>query len=489
MSAEPKSLPSNLDAERGLLGAVLYRNEAIERCGALAPEHFHEPAHARIFEALRKAVNVGRRADAATLATHFADDETLADLGGARAYFLKLLATAARSGDLCQEYAELIRDLATRRELARVAMEVEALALAPPDGETGRHILARAESAFRAIDAGASRSLILIREAGEAVVRDLGLPTPPGLKTGIPRLDNLMGGLFAPDLIVLAGRPSMGKTSLATNIAFNVAKSDLVSPDGQIIRPRVVVFFSLEMTAPQLAGRALSRLSFSQAGDSFQYSALRSERRPKPGIVAQYLDRLPSALLIDDSSEQTLANIRSRAREVRRRSGAIDLIVVDYLQLMDDPSSRRDGRVQEVSAITKGLKAIAKDFAVPVLALAQLSRQVETRPDKTPQLADLRESGSIEQDADMVLFAYREHYYLIRNEPKPADKEEKAETRARVEHWRNRCEATETQFRAILAKARFGPTGFVDLHCDLGADLITGNILDGAHGEPRHWEN
>ena len=248
----------------------------------------------------------------------------------------------------------------------------------------------------------------------------------------------------------------------------------MIDEDGQIIRSRTVAFFSMEMSAEQLAGRAMARSSKTKGRMAFAYSSLYArEFRPCPSDVSPLVATLPDTLRIEDSAAQSIGAIRACCRDIRSRYGALDLVVVDYLQLVVDPSARKDGRVQEVTAITGGLKGIAKDMNVPVVALSQLSRGVENRLDKTPQNSDLRESGSIEQDADIVVFAYREHYYLTQNEPRERDGETKDEFEKRKSSWAKRKLETQNIFTAICGKRRSGPVGVAELSCDLAHDSIS----------------
>lgn len=278
-------------------------------------------------------------------------------------------------------------------------------------------------------------------------------------------------------------------TSLAVNLAYNVARGHVVSEDGQPIRPRVVAFFSMEMSAEQLAGRALSRSSTGEGRMAFGYSNLYSrEFRPRADAVSPLLKWMPETLRIDDAAAQSVANMRASCRDIRARFGGLDLVVVDYLQLACDPNTRKTNRVEEVTAISGGLKAIAKDMRVPVLALSQLSRQVESRADKLPQNSDLRESGSIEQDADIILFVYREHYYLNQNEPHEREGETRQEFEARKLAWMRRKAETQNVMTAICGKRRNGPVGTAELYCDLAHDVVSDPQRN--ETEPRrkpHW--
>lgn len=460
-------LPHNLDAEQGLLGAIIYDNALLRRLPVLTPGMFFDALHGRIFEVCVQKINAGALADVTTLRPVFERDEAIEEAGGAT-YLLTLAENAALTTGHAINYANMIRETASRRAFITLARDAanEAASL----GESFPSVLNRTEQAMHAILTGEGAKDVSLVDASAAVVEGLRAPYVPGVRTGLHDLDNMIGGLYAPDLIVLAGRPGMGKSSLATNIGANVARSYLVDENGRYKRSRVVAFFSLEMSAEQIAMRALSRFS----GDTgFAYSAFRSSKRPDADNVESIAQRLPRTLRIDDRGTQSVASIQSACRDIRSREGALDAVIVDYLQLMEDTRGARDGRVQEVSAITKGLKALAKDLACPVIALSQLNRALENRQDKRPQLSDLRESGSIEQDADSVLFAFREHYYLKNNEPKPRDDEDEQGFRIRKETWTRRCAETENTLEIIAGKNRHGPVGSCELWCDLSRDSIS----------------
>lgn len=483
------ALPHNLEAEQALLGALMFDNALLEKLPALTAADFYDPVHGRIFAAITSLIGAGRFADGVTLAERLAGDVGLTELGG-RAYLMRLMDAAAPLTYQAVDYAHLLRDLSARRLLVAIADQLRAGALSRAGDEDAVDVALGAERALQAIGASGNAREIGLREAGQRVVDNLSKPYR-GLSTGIGELDKLIGGLVAPDLIILAGRPGMGKTSLAVNIAVNVARGAVVDEHGKPIRPRVVAFFSMEMSAEQLAGRALARRSKASGAMAFGYNQLYArEFRPKPDTVEPFLSWLPDALRIDDGAAQTTAAIRATCRDIRSRYSALDLVCVDYLQLAVDPAARRDGRVQEVTAITAALKGLAKDMNVPVLALSQLSRQVEGRLDKLPQNSDLRESGSIEQDADVIVFAYREHYYLSQNEPRRRDGEEKFDFEQRERAWRDRKTATANTFTAICGKRRNGPVGVAELYCDLAHDLIA----DPEHTAPQiekptpYWE-
>lgn len=450
-------LPSNLEAEQALLGALLFDNQIIERLGPLKGEHFYDPVHGRLFDAAKQLISAGTVADGVRLKDWANTDPGMKELGGVR-YLMRVMDAAAPLAAQAATYSELIQDLANRRAIYRICQETarEAAALEEATGD----IVHKAGRELSALMLG-NTNWITLRDAGDRVYSELLQPVRGGLRTGLAKLDGLLaGGLYPPDLVIVAGRPAMGKTALADVIAANVA-------DGG----GVVGFFSMEMAPDQIAARVLARRS-AATGQRFSYSDFRGRERPDPRAVAPLLENLSRNLLIDPMGAQTLAGIEASARAMRSKVGALDLIIVDYLQLMRDPTARRDGRTQEVSEITAGLKALAKKLDVAVVALSQLSRAVEGRADKTPQLSDLRESGSIEQDADVVLFVFREHYYLERNAPTPQADESKADFSARLNQHTTRLKDTAHDLKLICSKNRHGPCGVESLWVDLSMDVV-----------------
>jgi replicative DNA helicase len=457
--------PHNLDAEQALLGAILFDNETYNRITPkLQARHFYDPAHGRIFDACAAKIATGSLADGVTLREQFARDGALAEIGGA-SYLLTLLENAARLTVHAQEYAELIYDLALRRELIRVGGEISELAENPPDDADATDIIEEAErTLFSLAETGSSsnglspfsRALATSIEAAAAAYENKA--DVSGLATGFIDLDQKLGGLHKSDLLILAARPSMGKSSLAVNIAYNVAHARLRAQREGLEQARnkggVVAFFALEMSADQLAMRLLSDYT-SIESDRIRRGKIEKHEYEKLAEASVELQALP--LHIDDQGGISISALQARCRRMQRTLG-LDLVVVDYLQLVTSASRKNDGRVQEVSEITMGLKTLAKDLRVPVLALAQLSRAVEQRDDKRPQLSDLRESGSIEQDADVVMFIYREDYYLERQEPREGS-EDHFDWQRRMDQARNRADV-------IIGKQRHGPIGTVQLHFD-----------------------
>lgn len=450
----------NMDAEQALLGILLYDNGAYEHLGdKLQAKHFYEPFHGRVFAVVEEAVRKGRLADPATVADRFRSDPAFEELGGVP-YLADLVDRAPPSVNT-KDYARVITDLATRRALVNLGGEIGDAAENDLEADPADLIEAAEGALYALAETGAPSSGFVpfadalhgaVEMAAEAFSRDGKLT---GVATGLIDLDRKLGGLHPSDLLILAGRPSMGKTALATNIAFHVARNYAyeLQPDGvrKTVNGGVVAFFSLEMSAEQLAMRLLAEVS-GVASDKLRKGEIDAQQF---GLVRDAAMEIQSAPLhIDATGGISIAKLAARARRLKRTSG-LDLIVVDYLQLVTTERRREDNRVQEVSAITQGLKALAKELHVPIIALSQLSRQVENREDKRPQLSDLRESGSIEQDADAVMFVYREEYYLGRMEPK--------EGTAAYDDWREAMAQAKGQAEVIIGKQRHGPIGTVKL--------------------------
>lgn len=475
----PRVPPHNFEIETGLLAALLANNRAYERVGELLrPEHFADGRHGRIYAAIGALAQKGLQANAATLKNYFEHDGELAEIGGAE-YLARLQASAVTIIN-AQDYAQRIFDLYLRRSLIDIGTEVvnEAFEF---DVETDAN--AKIEAAEQKLFDLAEKGQVdggfqlfekalgkAIDQATAAFKRD-GAVT--GVTTGFVDMDEKLGGLHKSDLVILAGRPSMGKTALATKIAFNAALArqkwleravleglDREDPDAD---GAVVAFFSLEMSAEQLANRLLSE-QVEVPSDKIRRGEVSGEDFPKFVEAAQRLATLP--LHIDDTPALSVSAVRTRARRLKRTHG-LGLIVIDYLQLLSPPpGSRAEGRVQEISSITRGLKALAKELDVPVVALSQLSRAVEQREDKRPQLSDLRESGTIEQDADVVMFVYREEYYHSRAEPSRRPDEDESKFNERHQKWQERGEQIMNVAEVILGKQRHGPIGTVRLRFD-----------------------
>ena len=454
--------PHNLQAEMAVLGAILFDNNAHQRVtDILKPRDFYAPANSAIFEVLDKLISNGRIADGVTLREHFDRDGKLAEIGGAR-YLADLLDSAAFGPEIT-DYARLVHDLSLRRELIDIGAGMVSMAakgdLEVPgeaqiqDAERKLFSLAERGAGAQGFQSFNSALTTSIQTATAAYKRDGKIA---GVPTGLSDLDRKLGGLHKSDLIILAARPSMGKTALATNIAYYAAKNCKRSPgpNGQMKTDEggVVGFFSLEMSSDQLAGRILADVS-GVPSDKMRRGALTPSDYEAIRDAAEQMEGIP--LYIDDTGGISISQLAARARRLQRTSG-LDLLIIDYLQLVMPSGSRKtDGRVQEVTEITKSLKALAKELAIPIIALSQLSRAVEQREDKRPQLADLRESGSIEQDADVVMFIYREAYYLERLEPGEGD--------PRHAEWKDQMARKFNVAEVILAKQRHGPIGRVEV--------------------------
>jgi replicative DNA helicase len=439
-----REMPANLEAEQELLGAMLINNDAGSRVAEiLKPEDFADPRHGRIFAAAMRLIERGEVANPVTLKGFFERDEGLKEIGGA-AYLARLAASATTIINV-GDYARLIRDLSIRRQLIGIGEDLVNNSYEADIDAPATSLLERAEEQLFTLaeDGTAEKSFLPFDQAvrasiqmAEAAIKHDGLS---GIGTGLRDLDDKLGGLHRSDLVILAGRPSMGKTALATVMAFNAAKQYTLTKGERGAR---VAFFSLEISA---AHRAPS--------SDLRRGKITDEQFQRLVQAAGELSRVP--FHIDETGSISISALRTRARRLKRTHG-LDLIVVDYLQLMRGSNQgRNDNRVQEISEITQGLKALAKDLNVPVLALSQLSRAVEARDDKKPQLADLRESGAIEQDADVVLFVYREEYYKARQEPREGTPEHAA--------WQAEMEKIHNIAEVIIGKQRHGPIGTIKL--------------------------
>jgi replicative DNA helicase len=457
-----REAPNNIEAEQALLGAILVNNDAFYRVSDfLKPNHFYEPLHRRIFEIAAELIRMGKVATPITLKTFLPADEKVGDMTVAQ--YIVRLAVEAVTVVNATDYGRAIYDLATRRALITVGEDMVNIAYdAPVDMAPSEQIEDAERRLFELAETGrydggfesfTDAVKTAVDMANAAYMRDGGLS---GLATGMRDLDRRMGGLQSSDLIVLAGRPGMGKTSLATNIAFNVAEAYVPAQqaDGSFKAANggVVGFFSLEMSSEQLATRIISEQT-EISSSKIRRGEISEMDFEKLVACSQTMQKIP--LFIDQTGGISIAQLSARARRLKRQRG-LDLIVIDYIQLMQGSSARASqNRVQEITEITTGLKALAKELAVPIIALSQLSRQVESRDDKRPQLSDLRESGSIEQDADVVIFVYREEYYLKNREPKLGTEE--------YVKWENEMNEMRGKAEVIVAKQRHGPTGTVTL--------------------------
>ena len=443
--------PSNLEAEQALLGSILVNNDIIDEVSTLINSNiFYDPAHIKIYEVIENLNNKGMIANPITLKNYFEKDNMLNEVGGTE-YLVKI---TRFSGSVKQaiDYAKIIHEMYLRRELVLVSDKLSADTLnASSEEKNAEKIIEDTEkSLYDLAEKGTfSQSYLKFNKALDETIKmatlamqnDQGIV---GVPTGLTDLDEKLGGLHKSDLIILAGRPSMGKTALATNIAFNASQYILSRQEKSS-----VAFFSLEMSSEQLSTRILSEQARIKS-DDIRRGKVTEEEINRYIETSRNIYNLP--LFIDETPAISIAALSNRARRIKRLHG-LGLIVVDYIQLMRSSSNKNEGRVQEISEITQGLKALAKELSIPVLALSQLSRAVEQRDDKQPQLADLRESGSIEQDADVVMFVYREAYYLERKQPKLGS----------IEHaeWQSKMNDVNGLADIILGKQRHGPTGTI----------------------------
>ena len=443
--------PSNIEAEQALIGSILVNNDIIDEISSIInPNIFYDPAHMKIYDVIVALNNKGMIANPITLKNYFEKDNMLNDVGGTE-YLVKL---TRYSGSVKQaiDYAKIVHEMYLRRELVQISDKLSSDTInANSDERNAENIIEHTEkSLFDLAERGSfSQSFLKFNQALDQTIRmatmamqnDQGIV---GIPTGLTDLDEKLGGLHKSDLIILAGRPSMGKTALATNIAYNAAQHIVKRQEKSS-----VAFFSLEMSSEQLSTRILSEQAKIRS-DDIRRGKVTEEEINRYIETSRNIYDLP--LYIDETPAINIATLSNRARRIKRLFG-LSLIVVDYIQLMKSTGNKYEGRVQEISEITQGLKALAKELSVPVLALSQLSRAVEQRDDKQPQLADLRESGSIEQDADVVMFVYREAYYLERKQPKLGS----------IEHaeWQSKMNDVNGLADIILGKQRHGPTGTV----------------------------
>ncbi len=445
-----KELPNNIEAEQSVIGSILVTNEIFDEISTIiSSTNFYDPMHQKIYNAMESLIYKGMLANPITLKNYFEDEKDDLDVPE---YLVKItkFSTSVRQAI---EYSKIIYDMFVRRELIKISEQTIDSAKINDLDTSGQNIIENSERLlFDLAEKGSFNSSLVkfddamkqtIEMASAAYKNEGGIV---GVPTGLRDLDDKLGGLHQSDLVIIAGRPSMGKTSLATNIAFNAAKH--IQDSG---KKSSIAFFSLEMSSEQLSTRILSEQARIGSND-IRRGRISDEQFDQFLETSKNIAELP--LFIDETPAISIAAMSNRARRIKRLHG-LDMIVVDYIQLMRGTTYNKDGRVQEISQITQGLKAIAKELGIPVLALSQLSRQVESRDDKRPQLADLRESGSIEQDADVVMFVYREGYYLSRKEPREAT----------VEHaeWQAKMNEVAHLAQIIIGKQRHGPIGNVTL--------------------------
>ncbi|MDG1471713.1 replicative DNA helicase [Pseudosulfitobacter sp. SM2401] len=470
----PETMPHSIEAEQQLLGAILTNNDVYDRVASIiGPIHFYDPVHARIFDIAATRIGKNNLASPVTLKAFMEDDEGLKELGGPA--YLARLAGAAISAFAVRDYAQMIYDLAVRRDLIHLGRDIAAkAATVNVDSEPREQIVEAEQQLYKLAEQGQTESgfqsflkavTSAVNNANTAYQRDGQMS---GISTGLIDMDKKLGGLHPSDLLILAGRPSMGKTSLATNIAFNVAKAYKrgLKHDGTegAIEGGVVGFYSLEMSADQLAARILSEASEVPSEQIRRGDMTETEFR-RFVDAAKALESCP--LYIDDTPALPISQLAARARRLKRTHG-LDVLIIDYLQLVRG-TGKSENRVNEISEITMGMKAIAKELHIPVIALSQLSRQVENREDKRPQLSDLRESGSIEQDADVVMFVFREEYYKEREKPGDHDLEAMA-------RWQEEMERLHGRAEVVIGKQRHGPIGTVDLSFE-GQFTRFGNLV------------
>src|SRR3977135_3491329 len=460
-----RAAPHNIEAEQALLGAILVNNEALYRVSDfLEPPHFFDPIHQQIYDIAHTLIRTGKLASPVTLKTFLPAEIDIAGL--TLAQYLARLAAEATTIINAVDYGRKVYDLATRRELITIGEDMVNVAFDAPVDFSPRNQIEDAERKLYELaetgryDGGFPRFNQALTPASDvpanAFQRDGKLS---GIATGLDDLDRMMGGLQKSDLIVLAGRPGMGKTALATNIGYNIAKAwrGEVKPDGHTVTVNggIVGFFSLEMSAEQLATRIIAEQT-SIPSNQIRRGGISESDFEKIKDYSIELQHIP--LYVDETGGLSVAQLAARARRLKRQRG-LDLLIIDYLQLLQGSTRRsQENRVQEITEITTKLKALAKELNVPILALSQLSRQVENRDDKRPQLSDLRESGSIEQDADVVMFVFREEYYLSNKEPRPGTDE--------YTKWQVEMAAVHGKAEVIIGKQRHGPTGTLNLQFD-----------------------
>ena len=443
-------LPNNIEAEQSVIGSILISNEIFDDVNNyIVSKNFYDPMHQKIFSAIEKLIFSGMLANPITLKNYFENEKDKLNIPE----YLVKITRFSTSNRQAIEYSKLIYDLYVKRELIKISENTIDLAKRNEIDQNGQKIIEQSEKTlFDLAEKGAFATSLIkfddalkmtIDMASVAYKNEEGIV---GVPTGLRDLDDRLGGLHKSDLVIIAGRPSMGKTALATNIAFNAAKK--IQETG---KKSSVAFFSLEMSSEQLSTRILAEQSRIKSND-IRRGKISEEQFDTFLETSKNIADLP--MFIDETPAISIAALSNRARRIKRIHG-LDLVVVDYIQLMTAVNSRRDGRVQEISEITQGLKALAKELSVPVLALSQLSRAVEQRDNNKPQLADLRESGSIEQDADVVMFVYREAYYLERKEPRPATVE--------YAEWQAKMGEVSNMAEIIVGKQRHGPTGNVFL--------------------------
>ena len=462
----------NFDAEIAVIGCLLWDNKSYEKIADfLIEDHFIDLNNKNIFKTIKRLLDKNILVTPITLKNYLEEN----DKDSFDNYtYLNQIKDSAPSTQNAYQYARLLYDLHIKRSLIGIGKNIIQDTISNEEDLEGINLIENAENdLYNLSQTGSSdRKYSLFGESLKKAIDVIDQSFKregkiAGLPSGLKDLDKKLGGFHNSDLIIIAGRPSMGKTALGTNIAFNAAKKFKEKEDEfgnkTTIDGGKIAFFSLEMSSEQLATRVLAEQS-KISGDKMRKAELNKEDFKKIAKVSSELENLN--LVIDDNPILTIPSLRARARRLKRLYD-IDMIIIDYLQLMSGSQNvKNDGRVQEISEITRGLKAIAKELNIPIIALSQLSRQVEQREDKRPQLADLRESGTIEQDSDVVMFIFRESYYLERMEPIKKPDEQNDRYNERHQRWRELCESRYNIADIIIAKQRHGPTGAIKTHFD-----------------------
>ena len=462
----------NFDAEIAVIGCLLWDNKSYEKIADfLIEDHFIDLNNKNIFKTIKRLLDKNILVTPITLKNYLEEN----DKDSFDNYtYLNQIKDSAPSTQNAYQYARLLYDLHIKRSLIGIGKNIIQDTISNEEDLEGINLIENAENdLYNLSQTGSSdRKYSLFGESLKKAIDIIDQSFKregkiAGLPSGLKDLDKKLGGFHNSDLIIIAGRPSMGKTALGTNIAFNAAKKFKEKEDEfgnkTTIDGGKIAFFSLEMSSEQLATRVLAEQS-KISGDKMRKAELNKEDFKKIAKVSSELENLN--LVIDDNPILTISSLRARARRLKRLYD-IDMIIIDYLQLMSGSQNvRNDGRVQEISEITRGLKAIAKELNIPIIALSQLSRQVEQREDKRPLLADLRESGTIEQDSDVVMFIFRESYYLERMEPIKKPDEQNDRYNERHQRWRELCESRYNISEIIIAKQRHGPTGTIKTHFD-----------------------
>lgn len=467
-SSQIRILPQSLDAEQKLLSAILTNNKAYEKVSEfLKPIHFANDAHAEIFAACSKLIERGQLADPITLKDYFSQNKKLEEIGGFE--YIMNVTSASVTIINAEDYGKIVFDRYIRREMIALGSDIVNDAFIDNLESSAETQIETAEKRLYELSDSkdSNKGLIDFSKAlnvslqltKEALQREGGLV---GVSTGFIDLDKKLGGLHDSDLLILAGRPGMGKTALATNIAYNAAESFAKEAKDKGTKAKSVAFFSLEMSSDQLASRILSAV-VEVSSHKMRTGDLEMGEFGRLAAAVREIENMP--LLIDDTPGLTVSNIRTRARRIKREKN-LGLIIIDYLQLISSGNNKSDNRVQEISEITRGLKLIAKELGVPVICLSQLNRGVEQREEKRPLLSDLRESGSIEQDADVVMFVYREVYYLEHEEPKQRATENEEKFNARIIKWEEDKILKKNLAEVIIAKQRHGPIGTIKMRFD-----------------------